>query len=231
MLGLLMGKREDLEPLVREFLDVSREVRRQRIRHRLRYAVLGIVVLGALFFWWASRLEPYDTAVAFTPDGSNLIITTEFDGLFFYNLSDLDNPIRKEDHDSHTVVTVVSPDGEMLATGSADYTIRLWDLTNLDQPSQVLGRHDNTVQHLTFSPDGQFLASAGFYGSEIKLWILNELNRPPQELSTGELNDLALIEFSSDGQHLVAVDKKEGVYLWQLSNLDNGPVFLIDTDN
>lgn len=180
---------------------------------------------------WASGLESYHTAVAFTPDQQSLIVTTNYGGNYFYDLSDLDNPKQKTDHEDYTEVVVASPDGKTLATGSFDNTIRLWHLTDPDLPSEVIYNNDLTVKFLAFSPDGQILASALVYGSEILLWDLGDSPPSYEELDTGEYNDLALVEFSPDGKHLVAVDQEEKVYIWDLSNLDRGPRFLIDTND
>jgi hypothetical protein len=233
--ALRVYKKEDLEPLVREFLDASKLARRKRSRRRFLSAGLVFAVLVILLVRWISTLEPFSTSVAFTPDGSTLIVTTSMNSINFYDLSDLDNPTQRGDHASNTAAyaAIVSPDGEMLATGSSDNTIRLWDLTDPERPSKILGEDGgSTITHLAFSPDGQSLASVDIIdASTVKLWTVNEPNRPPQELRTGNLDDLVSIEFSPGGQQLVAVDKEERVYLWQLSNLDRGPRFLIDADN
>ena len=229
-------QREDLEPLVREFLDASKEARRKRNRRRLRYVGLAVLGLILILFWLVrSGIELFDTAVAFTPDGQTLVVTTndlEY-STYFYNLSDLNNPIRKTGHHTNFAsVAVVSPDGTVLATGSFDNTIRLWNLTDLDQPTEVLEGHLGEVRVLAFHPDGSLLASAANDDSQrILLWQLDQPGYPSQELRIEEFNDIASLLFSPDGQYLVAVDKEERVYLWQLSNLENGPRFLIDTND
>ena len=68
------------------------------------------------------------------------------------------------------VVTSVafSPDGQTLASGSWDKTIRLWDLATRQPRDAPLTGHQSAVNSVAFSPDGRTLAS----GSEDKTIIL-----------------------------------------------------------
>ncbi|KAL2915398.1 ribosome assembly [Polyrhizophydium stewartii] len=61
-----------------------------------------------------------------------------------------------------------SPDGKMLATGSGDTTVRIWDL-NTETPRFTLVGHKNWVQIVAWSPDCQMLAS-GSMDETIRLW-------------------------------------------------------------
>ena len=64
-----------------------------------------------------------------------------------------------------------SPDGQTLASGSADNTIRLWDLRQPAAAPTVLRGHENVVCSVAFSPDGQTLAS-GSGDQTIRIWIV-----------------------------------------------------------
>jgi WD40 repeat protein len=62
----------------------------------------------------------------------------------------------------------MSPDGQMLASGSEDKTIKLWNLKTGDLLCTLTG-HEGSVRSVAISPDGQTLAS-GSHDNSIKLW-------------------------------------------------------------
>ncbi|MEZ5449814.1 MAG: WD40 repeat domain-containing protein [Thiolinea sp.] len=63
---------------------------------------------------------------------------------------------------------VFSPDGKTLASGSSDYSIRLWD-AHSGASLKTLQDHSGAVNSVAFSPDGKTLAS-GSDDHSIRLW-------------------------------------------------------------
>jgi hypothetical protein len=72
-------------------------------------------------------------------------------------------------HTSYVGSVAFSPDGKMLASGSGDNTIVLWDVASRQPLGQPLSGHTNSVESVAFSPDGKTLAS-GSGDNTIVLW-------------------------------------------------------------
>jgi hypothetical protein len=71
-------------------------------------------------------------------------------------------------HTSLVNSVAFSPDGRLLASGSADKTIKLWEVAT-GSLVRTLSGHTDSVSSVAFSPDGRLLAS-GSSDNTIKLW-------------------------------------------------------------
>lgn len=88
-----------------------------------------------------------------------------------------------EGHSNTVWCVSFSPDGQLLASGSWDKTIRLWDVGTGGQVRTLEG-HTAVARSVSFSPDGQLLAS-GAGDRTVRLWDISALDVGPKAIATG----------------------------------------------
>ena len=92
-----------------------------------------------------------------------------------------------------------SRDGRMLASASADRTIRIWDARTGKQIGSPLAGHRDDVTQLAFDPDGRMLVSSG-EDNTVRFWSLRSHRQVGPPIETGTLSAAPI--FSSDGSVL-----------------------------
>jgi len=109
-----------------------------------------------------------------------------------------DSRLQKlEGHTSWVNSVAFSPDGQLLASGSGDETVRLWNPATGEQLQKLEG-HTDSVKSVAFSPDGQLLAS-GSGDETVRLWN-PATGEQLQKLEVGV--GVGIVSFSSKGPFL-----------------------------
>ncbi|MBN8590755.1 MAG: WD40 repeat domain-containing protein [Anaerolineae bacterium] len=124
-------------------------------------------------------------------------------------------------HSAFVSALAYSPDGSLLASGSADSFIQLWD-TATSQPYLpfVLAEPGGVVTALAFSPDGQLLASAHERGMVV-LW--DALSGARLSRLMGHTDQVQALAFHPAGQILASASVDGTVRLWDIpSGTPNG---------
>ena len=102
-----------------------------------------------------------------------------------------------------------SPDGQTLAGGTNEETIRLWDV-NTGSEIRTLEGHTAGVYSVAFSPDGQTLAGGG--GHTVRLWDVN--TGAHIRTLEGHTELVLSVAFSPDGLMLASGSWDSTIRLW-----------------
>lgn len=158
-------------------------------------------------------------SLAFSPDGSSLVSSGQDRQIMLWDAI-AGARVRSLGRSGSNPVQMVafSPRGEQIAVGEVSgepHDIVLIDPSTGEIRSRLAG-HTSGVNALTFSPDGQTLATAGVVDRAIKLWNLKD-GKERATLAEG-VGCVRSISFSPDGQWLAYAGSDLTIRVWHLSH-------------
>ena len=155
--------------------------------------------------------------IALSPDAEAMALAGESSKrIWLVRTSDCKVIRKLPGHERAVGCVAWSPDGETVASGSDDSTIRLWDSTQGTLRRTCHG-HQHNVLTIAFSPDGRMLVSGGF-DRQVIVW----------DTQTGEKirvlgwHDDAVnsVAFSPDGKSIASASGDQTIRIWDSQSFD-----------
>jgi WD40 repeat protein/tRNA A-37 threonylcarbamoyl transferase component Bud32 len=117
---------------------------------------------------------------------------------------------RLRGHAGAVTAVAFSPEANLLASASADQTIKLWDLSRGKEVFTLSG-HTDRVTGVAFSPDGRRLVSSNA-DRTVKLW---DATTGKELLALlGHAAPVNCVAFSPDGRHIASGSDDRSVRVW-----------------
>ncbi|EFY97560.2 WD40 and cullin domain protein [Metarhizium robertsii] len=135
-----------------------------------------------------------------------------------------------DDHSRYILSIAFSPDGKILASGSSDWRVRLWDVNegtliktlayrnHIIRDERTTEDHSRYVLSIAFSPNGKMIAS-GSSDWRVRRWSIDR----SVLLTTleGHRNWVRAVAFSTDGKLLASASTDGTLYLWDVEKRNN----------
>lgn len=119
--------------------------------------------------------------------------------------------VLPDGHSASVYSISFSPDGRLLASGSVDKTIRLWNVET-KKVLYIISNYSKSVYSVSFSPDGRLLASSN--GNNTIIWDVET----KKDICTlrGHSGSVWSISFSPDGKLLATGSEDNTIKLWNI---------------
>lgn len=147
---------------------------------------------------------------------NSLALSTEYTlrtGAFDHTGKSFSSPEEMKDVALAKYKKVRSNAPERLVSGSDDFTMYLWEPEISKEPKAHMTGHQQLVNHVYFSPDGQWIASASFDKS-VKLW--NGITGSFVTSFRGHVGPVYQISWSADSRLLLSGSKDSTLKVWDI---------------
>ncbi|KAF5337527.1 hypothetical protein D9758_016982 [Tetrapyrgos nigripes] len=171
-------------------------------------------------------------SVAFSPDGRHVVSVSDDHTIRIWDMQtcqQVGKPLKGhtdwdmqtcqqvgkplEGHKSFVLSVAFSSDGRHVVSGSADGTIRIWDMQTCKVGKPLEG-HPDWVRSVAFSPDGRHVVS-GSEDRTIRIWDMQTCQQVGEPLE-GHTDWVTSVAFSPDGRHVVSGSNDRTIRIWDM---------------
>lgn len=108
-------------------------------------------------------------------------------------------------------------DENVLATGSVDTLIKVWDVRNPMSPLETLHGHQYAVRRLRFSPHSESVLASCSYDMSVAVWNLDSDQNPLMRRYADHSEFVVGLDFNLfDEDKLLSCGWDENVFLWKV---------------
>ncbi len=162
--------------------------------------------------------DPQVLTLRFSPDGARLV-AAGYDGRvrrWDATAGDLPELAALAGHNGWAQAIAFSPDSATVFTGDSWGELRAWPLADAEpQPKwRIEKAHEGWLRDAAMNNDGSLLATCGA-DKTVRLW--NPADGAKKFEIRGENDDLYVVCFSPDGQHVLAGDRRGFVWQWEVA--------------
>ncbi len=158
--------------------------------------------------------------IAFRPDGNSLVVSLSSKTIKIFDIPGRQYVDTFGGQILKATKTRVSPDGALIATGTVDGHIQLWDAHKKMLKYSLKGRN-HSIEYISFSPDGTYIVVGDNHGA-VTVWERNTNNRV-FFIKAHKLG-AAMAVMSPDNQYLATASTKSSIVkLWDVQS--NTPTF------
>lgn len=159
--------------------------------------------------------------LGFSQDGGKLVVASTLGGVREWGIDNHSSITQFEpdgsDGSDHFASAAATNDGRILATGSYDGMVRLWDLDNGGQTVDPITVSPEPISSLALRPGGHTLVTGDAKGM-VRLWD-TLTGSPMGDPLLGFAGDrIVRVAFSPDGNTLVAVGEHGSAQLWDFDS-------------
>ena len=151
---------------------------------------------------------------SFSPNGKQIVCITKNGGLRIIDTEYLSDTRIIRGHSDVVHSVAFDPSGSIIASGSGDKTIKLWDVITGNLIGTFLG-HTDVVCSVSFSPSGKQIVSASV-DSTIKIWDV-EKGITIQTLK-GHKGAVLSAVFSSNGEKIASSSCDNMIIIWNAND-------------
>lgn len=174
---------------------------------------LSYTILGDVGTWVLSA--------AWSPDGKYIAVgCTNYNAAYILDVTTGDTALTYTSHSKPVEIVAWSPFGHVVATGSDDSTVRIWNPFS-GKDSVVYRGHTTPVIALAWSPDGAYIATGTWLPhrepiageNQIHVWEAGTGRRIA--LYDGHSSWVNAVSWSPDGKYIASASSDRTVQVWE----------------